>query len=211
MTDAQARLLRLIAERVDRQQVVELHLFPAIRQGGSETGVAVVAVHPRRDGSDSLAGSNPDLIADAAASTPESETELAPSECDPTEDAAGSPPPTEGDGGSEDEPSATISLADSHFMNALGAGGEPLLVAARHDPTADRLTIYSARYRLTLKGPDRGKWEADIVPEADAPLSTVDHVVRGVQRRAGELAEPERLTGDAFRAALDAPSWTLVR
>ena len=154
MTDAQARLLRLIAERIDREQVVELHLFPAIRQGGSETGVAVVAVHPRRDGSDSLAGSNPDLLA---------------------------------------------------------ADDTPVLVATRHDATAERLTIYSARYRLTLKGVDRGKWEADIVPEADAPLSTVDLVVRGVQRRAGELAEPERLSGDAFRAALDAPSWTLAR
>jgi hypothetical protein len=68
-----------------------------------------------------------------------------------------------------------------------------------------------ARYRLTLKGVDRGKWEVDVVAEADAPLDAVDAVVRGVQRRAGEGAEPDRLTSDAFREALDAPLASLER
>jgi hypothetical protein len=68
--------------------------------------------------------------------------------------------------------------------------------------------VYRARYRLALKGPERGKWEADVSVEADAPLSAVDEVVRGVHLRAGEGAEPERLSGDAFRAALLSVPWT---
>jgi hypothetical protein len=56
-----------------------------------------------------------------------------------------------------------------------------------------RHTIFTARYRLTLKGPDRGRWVMDVVEEADAPLVTVAAVVRGVQRRAGDAADAERL------------------
>ena len=44
----------------------------------------------------------------------------------------------------------------------------PLQGAVLHD----RRIVYTARYRLTLKGPDRGKWEFTIHPEADAPLLT---------------------------------------
>ncbi len=70
-----------------------------------------------------------------------------------------------------------------------------------------RHVVYSARYRLVLKGPDRGRWEATVTAEADAPLAAVEAVVRGVQRRAGEDDEPERLSGDAFRQALIAEPW----
>jgi len=73
------------------------------------------------------------------------------------------------------------------------------------------LTIHTARYRLTLKGADRGKWEVDVVAEADAPLAALDAVVRGVQRRAGEGAEPDRLSAEALRDALDAPLASLER
>ena len=66
--------------------------------------------------------------------------------------------------------------------------------------THERHIVYTARYRHTLKGPDRGKWETNIVAEADAPLITVDAVVRGVQRRIGEADEPERMSGDDLRA-----------
>jgi hypothetical protein len=174
MTEAQTRLLRVIAERVDRDQVVEVHLFPAIRQGGAETGVAVVAVQQRLDGSDALFR----------------------------------PPVVHGDEAAEGEPVVPGDGTDD-LPTGDARPGEPVAVRPPH--VGDRLTIYSATYRLTIKGPDRGKWEADVVPEADAPIETVDLVVRGVQRRAGELAEPERFSGDAYRAALDAPSWTLAR
>jgi len=58
---------------------------------------------------------------------------------------------------------------------------------------------------------DRGKWEVEVVAEADAPLDAVEAVVRGVQRRSGEGADPDRLTTEAFREALDAPLSQLER
>ncbi|MGH7676923.1 MAG: hypothetical protein ACRENU_00570, partial [Gemmatimonadaceae bacterium] len=70
-------------------------------------------------------------------------------------------------------------------------------------PAADaRLAVYTARYTLTQKGPDRGKWDFAIKAEADAPLVTVDQVVRGVQRRSGDAEDPQRLSGEEFRSLL---------
>jgi hypothetical protein len=78
-------------------------------------------------------------------------------------------------------------------------------------PSHGRLTIYRASYRLTLKGGERGRWEVDVIAEADAPLAAVDDVVRGVQRRAGDDCLPERLTADELRAALAEEPWTAAR
>ena len=69
-----------------------------------------------------------------------------------------------------------------------------------------RYVVCTARYRHTLKGPDRGKWEVTVTEEADAPLLTVDAVVRGVQRRSGDVDEIVRLSGDELRAALPVPA-----
>ncbi len=125
MTDeTRVRFLAGIASQVPADRVAEVHLFGAIRQGGQESGVAVVAV-----------------------------------DRDVTDDAA---------------------------------------------PT--RYTVYTARFRHTLKGPERGKWELAVTEEADAPLLTVDAVVRGVSRRSGETDETVRLSGDEFRAALPEPA-----
>jgi hypothetical protein len=71
-----------------------------------------------------------------------------------------------------------------------------------------RLSIHTAHFRNTVKGPDRGKWEFSMVHDADAPIETVESVVRGVARRAGEDGEPELLSGDDFQRALVEPWWT---
>ena len=126
MTDTELRFLRAIADRIDPERIAELHLFPPMKQGGTETGVAVVA-------------------------------------------------------------------AETVIASAVADDRHPVVV-------------FSAHYRLVLKGPDRGKWEAEITEEADAPLVTVDEVVRGVQRRGGEEAEPERLSGDRLREILASES-----
>ncbi len=93
----------------------------------------------------------------------------------------------------------------------LTESGEPADVApADESPYAEereaplRYTVFTAAYRQTLKGPDRGKWEVTVKAEAEAPLVTVDQVVRGVQRRAEETDEVERMTGDEIRAVIDA-------
>lgn len=115
MIETTERFLKEIADRVGPEYVEMIHLFPPIRQGGVETGAAVIA--------------------------------------------------------------ASVPMQERH-------------------------TVYSASYRHTLKGPDRGKWEVEVTAEADAPLMTVDAVVQGVMKRAGEPFEPEKLTASEFRTII---------
>jgi hypothetical protein len=231
MTETQQRFLRAIAERVPKEQVVEVHLFPAIRQGGVETGVAVVAERPHVDDPDPSASNgavangvseqpliDPEFAPALAADSPEAEafaaqeSEPATSDADVAIDAEAAIETEVIDAEAAVETEVVVE-ADT-VVDTDPAIEVAMVVEADTQPRAtlhSRLTVYTARYRLTLKGVDRGKWEVDVVAEADAPLSAVDAVVRGVQRRAGEGAEPERLTAEAFHDALDAPLATLER
>lgn len=96
-------------------------------------------------------------------------------------------------------------IAEIHFFNPIKQGGleSGVAVIALSGETAKH-TVYTAHYRHTLKGLDRGKWQVTVVDEADAPLITVETVVRGVQRRAGDLEDPERMEGDAVREIIAA-------
>jgi hypothetical protein len=145
LSETQERFLRAAATRLPLERVVELHLFPPLRQGGMETGFAVIA-------------------AKREPTAPPAAPPAAPDDAATTEDAPADAPPVD-----------------------------------------QRLVVFSARYRLTLKGPERGRWEVEVVEEADAPLVTVDAVVRGMQRRIGEGAEPERLTAEQLHLLLDEP------
>ncbi len=126
------RFLAAVAEQVPVDRVVELYLFQPIRQGGVESGVAVIA-------------------------------------------AAGDAP-----------------VAQHESVEA----------GAPDDETEPRYTVFTAHYRHVLKGPERGRWEVSVVAEAEAPLAAVGAVVRGVQRRAGDVEPAEHITGDALRDAL---------
>jgi hypothetical protein len=126
VAEGRERFLREIAEQLPVDRIEELHLFSSIRQGGTESAIAVVALRP------------------------ELEAE-----------------------GSE-----------------------------------TRRTVYRARYRLALKGQERGKWEMDITEEADAPMVTVDEVVRGVMERAGDEEEPERMSAADLRAVVADEPWS---
>jgi hypothetical protein len=137
--ETRERFLSAIAYRLDPDRVEEVHLFAPIKQGGSESAVAVVAVNEQPGNS---------------------------------------------------VPDAEHSGADGDAHPARSAGAE------------NRFSVYTAKYRLTLKGPDRGKWDFSMHVEADAPLVTVDKVVQGVQRRSGDAEDPEKLSGDDFRAQL---------
>jgi hypothetical protein len=127
LNETSERFIKAIVERVPVERIVELFLFPAIRLGQLETGVAVVAAEP--------------------------------------------PPGPE----------------------------LPL--------NAERIEVHTARYRLTRKGPERGKWEFEVRTQADAPLEAVETVVRGAQERAGEAIEPTRLTGRELLAMMSEPAW----
>ena len=93
-------------------------------------------------------------------------------------------------------------IAEIHFFQPIRQGGieSGVAVVVEEAPDTPRIIVHTARYRLVLKGPDRGKWEASVVAEADAPLVTVDAVVRGVQRRAGDVDEAVRMEGSEARA-----------
>jgi hypothetical protein len=92
-------------------------------------------------------------------------------------------------------------------MRQSGIESGVAVVAVEHTPPPDdRCIVVTARYRLTLKGPDRGKWETSVTEEADAPLHTLDAVVRGVSRRSGDADESVRLSGYEFRATLPEPA-----
>ena len=139
--ETRARFLAAIATQLPADRIAEVHLFPAIRQGGMESGVAVIAVE--------LVGA-----------------------------------------GADD--SETLDADDAELLEA----------DTPRAPAPRRYTVFSARYRHTLKGPDRGKWETSVIEQADAPLLTVDAVVRGVQRRSGDVDEIVRMSGDEVRAVL---------
>jgi hypothetical protein len=83
----------------------------------------------------------------------------------------------------------------------------PAPVTASAAAPTERFEVWSAAYRWTRKGPERGKWEVDLTAEADAPLPTVDIVVRGVHERAGEAMETERITNAELQALLSEPEW----
>lgn len=93
-------------------------------------------------------------------------------------------------------------IAEIHFFQPIRQGGveSGVAVVVEEAPDTPRIIVHTARYRLVLKGPDRGKWEASVVAEADAPLVTVDAVVRGVQRRSGDVDEAVRMEGSEARA-----------
>jgi len=136
------RFLKVVLAHVPLARIEELHLFSPLRQGGVETGIAVIAARV------------PVVVVE-----PPADPEL---------------------------------LLDEAMIETMPV---PRL---RH-------TVYTARYRLVQKGPERGKWEADVVAEAEAPLITVDLVVRGVQRRAGEESEIVRYTAAQLARALHVP------
>jgi hypothetical protein len=193
MDETRARFLSSIASQLQVERVAEVHLFPAIRQGGIESGVAVLAldlaVAPSPAADDVAAVGESEQAAVIAEQLEEAnEAELAAEssvlvERDSVVDGGVPEEIDERDGRAEEE------------QEVEEAEMEP---APR--PAPRRFTVYTARYRHTLKGPDRGKWEVSVTEEADAPLLTVDAVVRGVQRRSGEVDDIVRLTGDEMRA-----------
>jgi hypothetical protein len=102
-------------------------------------------------------------------------------------------------------------IADVHLFASLRQGQYETgvaVIAAWPESTPPaarervRHTVFTARYRLVIKGPDRGRWEFECTAEADAPLITVETVVRGVQRRSGDLEEPVRYDAEALAHVL---------
>jgi hypothetical protein len=254
LSETHERFLKAIIARIPIDRVMELHLFPPIKQGGMESGVAVIAVIPESEDSEPWAtGSEPHDRPETLQASTESDVAHA---SEPTAHVGGSTPPLREIPlealTSDDELPAAIhdSLEDVEVDDEAPEAGsreeaierlEAEMTAGIEDDDVERLEdaveeiedqvedpaaqamavasleigdlapvddhpvryiIYSARYRLVLKGPERGRWEISVTAEADAPLVTVETVVRGVQRRSGDVDEVGRWTGDELRTAL---------
>ena len=66
-TETRERFLAAIAERLEPETIAEAHIFPPIKQGGIESGVAVVAVNHRSlTGGDAAAEDRPSKARTAA-------------------------------------------------------------------------------------------------------------------------------------------------
>jgi hypothetical protein len=234
MTETQERFLRTVLTRVSLDSVVEMHLFPPIRRGTMETGMAVIAtvlppapltvlekeaepeldVHPSApvEGTDLEMDVQPsapiegkDLEMDADTSAPVEGTDL---EMDVDASA-----PIEGTDLEIDvRESVTVDEAlemDAHASatveDAAPETTDSDSITAEDAPVhAPRLRILTAAYRHTIKGIDRGKWTVDVQEEADAPLTAVEAVLRGVRQRSAEAADPELVSLETL-AALIAP------
>jgi hypothetical protein len=174
------RFLCAIAERVSPDRVQAVFLFPPIRQGPVETCVAVLAVDPVH--------------------------------VEQPGEAAVVPSTVESEDGEHDAEVAVPSAEQEehvHDPEEIVSDEEVPEAAAPESRTPVKPVVLTARYRHTLKGPDRGKWELEILEQADAPLITIETVVRGVQARLDDQqAEPERLGADELRAALVEGVWT---
>ena len=184
------RFLKVVLAHVPLARIEELHLFSPLRQGGVETGIAVIAArvpvvlaeHPEA----------PELPLDDEVAPIESTVEL-----------------IEADDVVADDVVADDELDDADVLADVLADVDTEVVIEATPGPRIRHTVYTARYRLVQKGPERGKWEADVVAEAEAPLITVDLVVRGVQRRAGEESEIVRYTAPQLARALRVPYSTV--
>ena len=228
MTETQERFLRAVLTRVPLASVVEMHLFPPIRRGTLETGVAVSATALPPEPllviaeSDDEAATAPDagwpveshdadaitfVVVDPDNAMPDtsgvSAVNAALMETETTGDAgtdAGIDAKSNSDHGARTMPSVDIGEA---LMEVDGSDGvEPPVVRSIPSP---RMRIFTASYRHTIKGVDRGKWTFDVHEEADAPLTAVELVLRGVRHRSTEAADPEQVSHEAM-TALSAPA-----
>ena len=191
-SETRERFILDLVRQLAGAEIFEVHFFSPRRVSGVERGVAVIAA--RQVEAAVVDAEIVEAVAEVVdGSGVEALGELAAEAA--VEPAAPAPEGAAEEGEIVEPESMELeSLDDSPYAPEPAAAAE----------VPDRYTVLTATYRHTLKGPDRGKWEVSVKAEADAPLVTVDQVVRGVQRRAEDTDEVERMTGDEIRAIVDA-------
>lgn len=227
VSEVTERFLRAVIAEVPLELIEELHLFSPLRQGTVETGIAVLAARKAApvveeqlelaeeqhaaaaDAPEALTAEATDPEAEeqqtAIAESPEAEgaeqqTAIA-AEAEAIEPEAGV---AEAEGA---EPAVEAPAVEAPAIEAtdVEAAEVPAAAVSPRPLSTQRHTVFTARYRYVIKGPERGKWEASLKAEADAPLITVETVVRGVQRRAGEESEIVRYSAAQIARALRVP------
>jgi len=203
MTETQERFLRAVLSRVAIDSVVELHLFPPIRRGTLETGVAVIAtvipppplaVMPDEPAVPVTLGADmeSDGTLDDQGFADEFEELVGVITIDVTPGASDT-----------EELVGVITIDVTPGASDTEERDESAVVeATAARPAIHRLRILTASYRHTIKGIERGKWTVDVQEEADAPREAVEAVLRGVRHRSAEPADPELVSHDALAALL---------
>ncbi len=222
VSEVTERFLRAVIAEVPLELIEELHLFSPLRQGTVETGIAVLAARkaaPVVEEQLELAEEQHAAAADASeavtAEAMEPEAEEQQTAIAESPEAEGAEQQTAIAAEAEAiEPEAGVAEAEGAEPAVEAPAIEATDVEAAEVPAAavsprplstQRHTVFTARYRYVIKGPERGKWEASLKAEADAPLITVETVVRGVQRRAGEESEIVRYSAAQIARALRVP------
>lgn len=229
VSEVSERFLRAVMAEIPLDRLEQLHMFSPLRQGTVETGIAVLAVRVPVIVADVVPApadgpSAPELALDdqpvaAENGQPDEEPGEQPTEQpgEPSDAQTDGAPDTGAavemlvDEASDDEDvSCARELVAEASDEEQGEAGATAIDATEIDPPAPparpvRHTVYTARYRYVIKGPERGKWEANVKAEADAPLVTVETVVRGVQRRAGEESEIIRYSAAQIAKILRVP------
>lgn len=208
VSEVAERFLKAVIAQVPIELIEELHLFSPLRQGTVETGIAVLAV---RVPEAVVPHEEPGLFDGAEALAEEGIAEASGEEASGAE-ASGAEAST-AEASTAEAPGAEALTAEALTAEASAAEAPVTEAPAEDAPAEDvatvarpvRHTVYTARYRYIIKGPERGKWESSIKAEADAPLVTVETVVRGVQRRAGEESEIVRYSAAQIARALRLP------
>jgi hypothetical protein len=178
MTETQERFLRTVLTRVPLDSVVELHLFPALRRGTLETGVAVIAtvLPPVALAVDNDADSDVDNDVDIDADND--------NDVDSIND------------------NRAASINDNDSRDDADTDDSPYTDDVVRVIASPRLRILTASYRHTIKGVERGAFSVDVQVEADAPLDAVEAVLRGVRHRSTEPADPEAISHDTLASLL---------
>ncbi len=218
LSDTQRRFLAAVMERLPREYIHEIYLFAPMKQGSVETGIAVVAMGEaiKLDAElvdvDGLAREQPaadqsDEVQLESRQTGSTDAWLAEGE---HLKAARTGAESRGVETVDSEPQdvQTATAGEQNFEQAAMTEDAGYSVVSTVPERPLRYTIHTARYSLQLKGPERGKWDVDVVEEADAPLVSIDAVVRGVHRRSGEPSEVERLAPHDLARALGEIPWT---
>ena len=232
VSEVTERFLRAVIAEVPLELIEELHLFSPLRQGTVETGIAVLAARKAApvveeqlelaEEQQAAADDAPEAVT-AEATEPEAEeqqTAIAESpeaeaaeqqtaiaaEAEAIEPEAGVAE-AEGAEPAVEAPAVEAPAVEAPAVEAtdVEAAEVPAAAVSPRPLSTQRHTVFTARYRYVIKGPERGKWEASLKAEADAPLITVETVVRGVQRRAGEESEIVRYSAAQIARALRVP------
>jgi len=189
MTETQERFLRTILSRVESGTVVELHLFPPIRRGTLETGVAVIATE-LPPAPLAMVSEEPDAGAGATAAAGEAEGN----------DAAGNTGAVAGAGAGAGAKDGAMEDAVSVLPAHVDEVGAPAAAAmAGGNESVDGSTGWAQEAIRAVEAVEHGgrvgfieQREPPEIPDGDALLG---HVVE-----ASEAESPyrdEAMTGDA--------------